>query len=264
MGEGVAAGKRLPAMELEPPVPGPEGSSMRRRHALAAAAALIAAAPQAASAATATLTVHTEPGHVVAAGTTQGVPVFKTYYRWPTELDGSVVSDVGQPAASVAVALVRIAPNGTSSQLQRSTTGSDGSVRFTGIDPTYNALYVLRVAASPDQGTSAVDSNQVLIGVAPRIIDESPSVTFGHTYPIRGRIQLPHPASVGIFLLQKREGKHFRTLARKPPTNTGKFAFEVEVTGHDVWNRFKVTFLPRGAGQHLYLSSEISLRVRRK
>jgi len=236
---------------------------MRRMVLAAFAGAAVLSFPATAAAAQVTATVKTERGYVVSAGKKGGVPAYKALYRWSVQLRGTVVNDAGAPANGAQVTLVGVEADGTAKALEAPhLTLSDGTYVASFV-ADHNRQYYVHVDTNPAIGVTAVDSARTVVGAAPRIQDTSPLTSPARFYPIRGKVEVPNASHAGDVVLQRRDGKRWRMVAKKTLAKGGGYGFHVRVTTH-AWTIFRITFVPKGEGAKLYVTNALLFRVRKQ
>jgi hypothetical protein len=236
---------------------------MRRSLLAALAGAAVLASPAAASAASATLTVKTERGYVAAAGKKAGMPAYKALYKWSVQFRGTVLNDAGTPANGAQVTLIGVEADGTAAPVDGPhLTFTDGTFSAT-FRADHNRQYYVHVDQNTTIGTSAVDSGRVVVGAAPRIQDTSPLTSPAAFYPIRGKVEVPNASHAGAVVLQRREGKRWKMIAKKTLARGGGYGFHVRVTTH-AWVIFRISFVPKGDGARLYVTNALLFRVRKQ
>lgn len=80
---------------------------------------------------------------------------------------------------------------------------------------------------------AAASSNPVAIYLAPKLIDSSVSThRSSSTYPIKGKIVAAgNVTKLGKLVIQRKDGKKWKTVATKTPTKRGKFSANLLLTG---------------------------------
>ena len=235
---------------------------MRLARPLSLAAAVAAfAAPSTASAAQIQLTLETgrslvavKPG--VYAG--DGPSVYVSFKV-------AVLDDAGVPVSSCLQAGAVHVLDAAGTEVGSAKCGSNGSFTVNPTDPAKTPTqYVARVDSSAVYGgaaVTAVQSAPVALGIRPRIDDQSPLVLLNkRVYPIKGVVPVPNAPAAGHMVLQMKQGKRWRFLAKKATTRFGRYQFNVRVASK-AWQYFRVSFVPeKGTG---WIKSDITVRVRR-
>ena len=103
---------------------------------------------------------------------------------------------------------------------------------------------------------SAVNSNGVIIVIAPKIVNTSPGFNPGRVFPIRGVVEAARPNTAGVLALEQRVKNRWVRKQVRPIPRSGRFEFKVRGGG-----RYRVHFLPKKDSG--YVESYLTLRIRR-